>query len=174
MVQKKLTTQLAGGLHEIDNVLSLGTHRAGDTIHVVRSSTGTSMNASGTDMVMDLAPTGPSAEFPSGRNLRIAFFAGTMRPGHDGVTRVLYRLIDYLREQNIDHSFFSPIVPTDGEYQSIMTRVPSVPFPLYKDYRVALPGQQYFEERLSAGGRRHEVGGALPRCGDRAGGRASR
>ena len=101
-------------------------------------------------MVMDLAPTGPSAEFPSGRNLRIAFFAGTMRPGHDGVTRVLYRLIDYLREQNIDHSFFSPIVPTDGEYQSIMTRVPSVPFPLYKDYRVALPGQQYFEERLSA------------------------
>src|SRR5512142_329249 len=36
------------------------------------------------------------------RPLRVAYFAGTMKPGHDGVTRVLYRLIDALNRQGIE------------------------------------------------------------------------
>jgi phosphatidylinositol alpha 1,6-mannosyltransferase len=80
---------------------------------------------------------------------RVAYFAGTMRPGHDGVTRVLFRLADALREREVPSIFFSPIVPADGEDRPVpIVKVPSFPFPLYKDYRVALPGQKYFESAL--------------------------
>ena len=43
--------------------------------------------------------------------LRIAYFAGTMRPGHDGVTRVLYKVIEELNRRKIENIFFSPISP---------------------------------------------------------------
>jgi len=78
---------------------------------------------------------------------RIAYFAGTMRPGHDGVTRVLYQLIAHLKQREVPNVFFSPIVSDDGEDSSIH-RVPSVTFPLYRDYRLAVPGQRYFEAQL--------------------------
>ena len=82
--------------------------------------------------------------------LRVAYFAGTMRPGHDGVTRVLYRLIDALREREIEAIFFSPIIPPPAEQPVPMFEVPSVAFPLYPDYRFAVPGHKHFEERLMA------------------------
>lgn len=82
------------------------------------------------------------------RRLRVAYFAGTMRPGHDGVTRVLYRLIDDLDTRPIDYLFFSPIVPRDPALPPKFREVPSVRFPLYKDYRLALPGDLFFEREL--------------------------
>jgi phosphatidylinositol alpha 1,6-mannosyltransferase len=87
---------------------------------------------------------------PSHPRLRIAYFAGTMRPGHDGVTRVLYRLIDALQETGIESVFFSPIIPPASSQQVPMYEVPSVRFPLYKDYRFAYPGHKHFETRLAA------------------------
>jgi len=87
---------------------------------------------------------------PDHARLRIAYFAGTMRPGHDGVTRVLYRLIDALGETGIESIFFSPIIPPPSGRPVPMYEVPSVRFPLYKDYRFALPGQKHFEEKLAA------------------------
>lgn len=83
-----------------------------------------------------------------GHSLRVAYFAGTMRPEHDGVTRVLYRLISYLNERSIDNIFFSPIVPLHGEQQTEFRKIPSVAFPLYKDYRFAMPGSKHFEQEL--------------------------
>ena len=80
--------------------------------------------------------------------LRIAYFAGTMRHGHDGVTRVLYRLIDNLNAREVPALFFSPIVPPEGERPVPMVQVPSVTFPLYKDYKFALPGSVHFERQL--------------------------
>ncbi len=81
--------------------------------------------------------------------MKIAFFAGTMKPGQDGVTRVLYRWIEGLRERGVDQMFFSPIVPP-GTHQPVpMVRVPSVTFPWYKDYRVAVPGTRHFEAVLA-------------------------
>jgi phosphatidylinositol alpha 1,6-mannosyltransferase len=80
--------------------------------------------------------------------MRIAFFAGTMRRGQDGVTRVLYRLSDYLKEKKIEHIFFSPIVPEKKDRSVPMYEVPSVSTVLYSDYRLALPGQKYIKERL--------------------------
>ncbi len=82
------------------------------------------------------------------RQLRVAYFAGTMRPGHDGVTRVLYRLIDALKHQGIESVFFSPIVPDWKDQPVPMYEVPSVTFPLYKDYRLPVPGYKHFEREL--------------------------
>jgi glycosyltransferase involved in cell wall biosynthesis len=82
------------------------------------------------------------------RSLRVAQFAGTMRPGHDGVTRVLYRMIDGMKDAGIESLFLSAIVPPAEERPVPMIQVPSVPFPLYKDYRVAAPGFSRFESAL--------------------------
>jgi glycosyltransferase involved in cell wall biosynthesis len=81
---------------------------------------------------------------------RVAHFAGTMRPGHDGVTRVLYRMIDDLAERQRPALFFSPIVPPGPVHGVRIAPVPSITFPLYKDYRLALPGSRHFEEELDA------------------------
>jgi len=81
------------------------------------------------------------------RTPRIAYFAGTMREGHDGVTRVLYQLIPHLAKRGVENVFFSPIV-SPGPQPTTMHLVPSVTFPWYKDYRLAIPGQKYFEEQL--------------------------
>jgi phosphatidylinositol alpha 1,6-mannosyltransferase len=80
--------------------------------------------------------------------MRIAHFAGTMRPGHDGVTRVLYRMTTALSAAGVDHVFVSPIVPPMAERNVPMIEVPSVAFPLYRDYRLATPGSRYFGKQV--------------------------
>src|SRR5882762_3791754 len=80
--------------------------------------------------------------------MRIAYFAGSMKPGQDGVTRVLFRLSEYLQEKQINHIFFSPSLPPDAEQSVPMHKIPSVQFPLHNEYRVALPGQKHIEEVL--------------------------
>jgi phosphatidylinositol alpha 1,6-mannosyltransferase len=72
-----------------------------------------------------------------------------MRRGQDGVTRVLYRMIEALRDQEIDSLFFSPVIPEPGEASAEMRSVPSVAFPWYPDYRIALPGYRAFESELA-------------------------
>src|SRR2546425_10813905 len=80
--------------------------------------------------------------------MKIAFFAGSMKPGHDGVTRVLYQLSSYLKEKHVDHIFFSAIVPPLEEQAVPMYEVPSVQFPLYKEYRFYMPGSSNIEKQL--------------------------
>ena len=68
--------------------------------------------------------------------LRVAHFLGTIRPEHDGVTRVMYRLRDLLNATGeIQGQFISPIVP--DQVPADMHRVKSIPFPLSTDYRLA-------------------------------------
>jgi phosphatidylinositol alpha 1,6-mannosyltransferase len=81
-------------------------------------------------------------------SLRIAYFAGSMKIGHDGVTRVLYKLISWLNDNNIDNVFFSAITPSKEEQPTNMHTVPSISFPLYKDYKLAFPGYHHFEKEL--------------------------
>jgi len=83
-----------------------------------------------------------------GGPMRVAHFAGTMRPDHDGVTRVLYRMTDALTAVGVDHTFVSPILPPLERRTVPMIEVPSVAFPLYKDYRVAAPGIRHFAEEI--------------------------
>ena len=80
--------------------------------------------------------------------MRIAYFAGSMKPEHDGVTRVLFRLSDYLREKDITHVFFSAITPSPKDQKVPMYKVPSVEIPLYHEYRFCLPGQSQIDEEL--------------------------
>ncbi len=97
---------------------------------------------------MDANKGSPCTPASPERHLKVAHFAGTLRPGHDGVTRVLYRLADGLAQENIDAVFFSPILPEDPCSCCPMYRVPSVPFPLYREYRLALPGACHISGRL--------------------------
>jgi len=82
------------------------------------------------------------------RKIKVAYFAGSLQPGHDGVTRVLYKLIDNLKRYNIESMFFSPIIPDKEDQPVQMFSVPSFTFPLYKEYKFAIPGQRYFEDKL--------------------------
>jgi glycosyltransferase involved in cell wall biosynthesis len=82
------------------------------------------------------------------KKLKVAYFAGTMQPGHDGVTRVLYKLANNLSKYNIESLFISPLIPSKEEQPVEMFKVPSVTFPLYKEYKLAIPGQRYFEDKL--------------------------
>jgi phosphatidylinositol alpha 1,6-mannosyltransferase len=67
--------------------------------------------------------------------MRIVHFLGTMRPGHDGVVRFIYRLREGFKKTGDDYLFISPMLPPEpGEDQ---LWVPSVPVPVYPDYRIA-------------------------------------
>jgi glycosyltransferase involved in cell wall biosynthesis len=80
--------------------------------------------------------------------IKVAYFAGSMRPGQDGVTRVLFRLIDWLNENDIDNMFISSEIPKRDEQLTNYFEVPSFPVPFYKEYKFAYPGYKKFETRL--------------------------
>lgn len=84
----------------------------------------------------------------SERALRIAYFNGTMKPGHDGVTRVLYRLAESVKHRDAQAVFFSPMVPPEDQQPVPMVRVPSVVFPLHREYRLAIPSHASFASEL--------------------------
>ncbi len=82
--------------------------------------------------------------------MKVAYFNGTMKKEQDGITRVLYRMIDEIKRNNeIEPLFISAIIPPENERPVEMLEVPSFAFPFYKDYRVAYPGTGNFEERLT-------------------------
>jgi glycosyltransferase involved in cell wall biosynthesis len=84
------------------------------------------------------------------RSLRIAYFTGSMKPGQDGVTHVLYRMIDALNKQGIENVFYSTVIPPLAERPTQMVLIPSLSLPMYKEYRFAFPGRKYFAAHLSA------------------------
>lgn len=81
--------------------------------------------------------------------MRIAYFNGTLRTGQDGVTRVLYRVAGAALERGHQIVGFAPALPADPADRPFpMTRVPSVPMPLHRAYRLALPGTAPFAREL--------------------------
>lgn len=79
--------------------------------------------------------------------MKIAYFIGTLKK-EDGVTRVLLALINEALKKGIE----SVIVTGWAEDSSIspvpVILVPSVIFPLYKDYRLPLPSIKGFSEQI--------------------------
>ena len=78
--------------------------------------------------------------------MKIAHFLGTMRPEHDGVTRVVYRLRELFDRDFAEHLFISPIgsqIPQDD-----IRTVPSIPFPLSTQYRLATVNQDSVQRVL--------------------------
>jgi phosphatidylinositol alpha 1,6-mannosyltransferase len=80
--------------------------------------------------------------------MKVAHFLGTMRPEHDGVTRVVYRLRELFDRRIAEHLFISPIgseIPQDD-----IRTVSSIPFPFSTQYRLATVNQDSVQRVLGA------------------------
>jgi glycosyltransferase involved in cell wall biosynthesis len=72
--------------------------------------------------------------------LRIAIFTESLPPLTDGVARTYTRLAETLNEDGHEFLFICPMTPAEAEpWRGRVIQVYSVPFPLYKYYRVGLP-----------------------------------
>jgi len=72
--------------------------------------------------------------------VRVAYFTESLLPHVDGVSLTLARLFDTLLAEGIDFRVFSPFLPgPEVPWADRVRKVPYVRFPLYPDYRVALP-----------------------------------
>lgn len=73
--------------------------------------------------------------------MRVLYFTESLYPHVDGVSRTLARLFAALPERGVDFRVVSPFVPgPDVPWADRVVGVPWVPFPLYRDYRVSVPG----------------------------------
>lgn len=81
--------------------------------------------------------------------MRIAYFNATLRTGQDGVSRVLYRMARAALERGHEIIGFATALPDDPADRPFpMVSVPSIPMPLHRAYRIALPGTTAFSEQL--------------------------
>jgi glycosyltransferase involved in cell wall biosynthesis len=70
-----------------------------------------------------------------------------MRPDHDGVTRVTYRLREEFKGSPFQSLYISPIIPDEPGYNDVV-KVSSVPFLLHPDYRLSTASQKQIEAVL--------------------------
>lgn len=68
-----------------------------------------------------------------------------MKQEQDGVTRVLYRLIEWLKANDIENIFISSQIPLEKKQLTKFFEVPSFAVPFYKEYKLAYPGYKKFE-----------------------------
>ncbi|HTP14168.1 MAG TPA: glycosyltransferase family 1 protein [Bacteroidota bacterium] len=80
--------------------------------------------------------------------MRIAYFNANLRVGQDGVTRVVYKMIDGALARNHDVMAITSTLPEQQDPAIRFHKVPSVVLPLQKNYRIAYPGFQHFETEL--------------------------
>ena len=67
--------------------------------------------------------------------MRIAYFNANLKVGQDGVTRVIYKMIDGALARNHEAIAITSILPEPSEQPIPMYKVPSVIMPLQKAYR---------------------------------------
>ncbi|HSK19146.1 MAG TPA: glycosyltransferase family 1 protein [Longimicrobiales bacterium] len=83
--------------------------------------------------------------------MRIAFFTESLLPLVDGVSHTLGHLFAALEEEGIDFRVYAPFVPPpEIPWQHRTRKVRSFTFPLYRDYRVSLPGGRRIAAELDA------------------------
>jgi glycosyltransferase involved in cell wall biosynthesis len=71
---------------------------------------------------------------------RVAYFSDSVPPIADGVSRTLCRLAETLLEDRFDFRFFSAVKQgPECSWADRVHKVPAIPFPLYPEYRIALP-----------------------------------
>ena len=72
--------------------------------------------------------------------MKIAYFTESLPPNTDGVVKTLCRLVDSLESEKVDYTFFSPVKPSASyPWTHRVKKIFSIPFFLYKDYKMALP-----------------------------------
>jgi glycosyltransferase involved in cell wall biosynthesis len=76
--------------------------------------------------------------------MRIAYFNANLKFGQDGVTRVVYKMIEGVLERGHEAIAITSILPELSQQTIPMYKVPSVVIPLHKEYRIAVPGYQSF------------------------------
>jgi phosphatidylinositol alpha 1,6-mannosyltransferase len=79
--------------------------------------------------------------------MKIAYFNASLKVGQDGVTRCVYKMIDAALERGHEAIGITSAMPA-GEVAVPIFHVPSLAFPLQKNYRIAIPGYQSFAKRL--------------------------
>ena len=83
--------------------------------------------------------------------MRIVFFTESLLPLVDGVSHTLGHLFDSLEAEGIDFRVYAPFVPPDHiSWHGQARRVRSFTFPLYRDYRVSVPGGRRVAAELDA------------------------
>ena len=71
--------------------------------------------------------------------MKIAIYTGTFKENQDGATKTLYRWTDFLLTQGHQVGVWAfSVTPQKKSGLQIFT-LPSVPLPMYKDYRIAFP-----------------------------------
>ncbi|HEX2166605.1 MAG TPA: glycosyltransferase family 1 protein [Longimicrobiales bacterium] len=83
--------------------------------------------------------------------MKIAFFTESLLPLVDGVSHTLGHLFSTLEEEGIDFRVYAPFVPPpDIPWHSRTRPVRWFRFPLYRDYRISLPGGRRIAAELDA------------------------
>jgi phosphatidylinositol alpha 1,6-mannosyltransferase len=73
--------------------------------------------------------------------MRVVYFTESLLPLVDGVSHTLNHLFRTLEDEGVDFRVYAPFVPpADVSYSSRVRRVRAVRFPLYRDYKVSIPG----------------------------------
>jgi phosphatidylinositol alpha 1,6-mannosyltransferase len=80
--------------------------------------------------------------------MNIAYFNANMTRGQDGVTRVIYTMIDGAVERGHRVMAITSTLPDPCDHVIPMVQVPSVALPLQKVYRVAFPCYLTFAKQL--------------------------
>lgn len=71
--------------------------------------------------------------------MRLALFTDTYVPQMNGVALTLGRLTDHLHKRGVEHLVFTPKCTDEMAYSELIRPVPSIPFFLYPECRIALP-----------------------------------
>lgn len=73
--------------------------------------------------------------------MKIALYAGTYVKDKDGAVRSIYQLVDSFRRSDHEVTVWSPDVSGKDDHGSLsVIRLPSVPIPLYPDYKIGFFG----------------------------------
>lgn len=79
--------------------------------------------------------------------MKIAFFNATIKT-EDGVAQVMRKLIEEAKKRGIDSIVITGSVQDPAIFPVPIFEIPSVTFPLYKEYKLPLPGIRGFKKQL--------------------------
>ncbi|NOU81020.1 glycosyltransferase [Paenibacillus sp. LMG 31459] len=82
--------------------------------------------------------------------MRLALFTDTFLPQTNGVARTLSRLTGHLHRRGIEHLLFTPKSAPESSYPDPVRPIASIPFFLYPECRLALPGMSSIQSKLTA------------------------
>ena len=82
--------------------------------------------------------------------MRLALFTDTFLPQTNGVARTLSRLTSHLHRRGIEHLLFTPKSAPEDSYPDPVRPIASIPFFLYPECRLALPGMSSVQQELKA------------------------